>query len=346
MNLYKIDEIADLYVDAFLLDQSKLIFLSVWGRDTALQEFFARLTLPKSEQGLREIHLENLDTDQTVYVDIPDIEELTKVNGRAQSKIFGSLSHVFIYDKLADKPDSLNNKALLIYRDKEEQPDTWEIIKEACHLPLLDHWKKYVLKTFEEQGWLRYLTGEAIHAIKLDLIRSDVEDLMESAIKDGILTLKEGESKPEILQVAEPSPNSLQDARKAAKYLQAFMGERQLNFMLEATCGEEGQYFIDQLVETTQLIQSMPQTGGQEDKGEDAIAYLHYFYGGFDWYISEKDMLAEQNQAYGVANMGFPEYGYISIAELIENNVELDLHFKPNTLGFFKKQLEENNQVA
>lgn len=351
MNLYQIDEIADLYVDAFLLDQSKLIFLSVWGRDTALQEFFARLTLPKSEQGLREIHLENLDTDQTVYVDIPDIENLTKVNGRSQSKIFGTLSHVFIYDKLADKPDSLNNKALLIYRDNEEQPDIWEIIKEACHLPLLDHWKNYVIKTFEEQGWLSYLTGEAVHAIKLDLNRSDVEDIMESAIKDGILTLKEGESKPDIpqptaKQAPEQEPNSLQDARKAAKYLQAFIGKRQLNFMLEAIRGEEGQYFIDQLVETAQLIQSMPKTGEQEDKGDEAIAYLHYFYGGFDWYISEKDMLAEQHQAYGVANMGYPEYGYISITELIENNVELDLHFEPNTLGYFKKQLEDNNQVA
>ena len=111
--------------------------------------------------------------------------------------------------------------------------------------------------------------------------------------------------------------------------------------MLEACRGEEGQFFIDKLVETTQFIQSMPKTGEQEDS-DDPIAYLHYFTGGFNWYISEKDMLPEQHQAYGLADMGYPEYGYIPITELIENNVELDLHFKPESMKVLKQRLEEN----
>ncbi|WP_281400841.1 DUF2958 domain-containing protein [sulfur-oxidizing endosymbiont of Gigantopelta aegis] len=89
------------------------------------------------------------------------------------------------------------------------------------------------------------------------------------------------------------------------------------------------------------LIKTMPKTGEQENKGDEAIAYLHYFVGAFDWYISEKDMLDEQIQAFGLGSMGYPEYGYISIAELIENNVELDLHFKPEPLKVLKQDLKK-----
>ena len=335
--LYKIDEVSDLYVDAFLMDQSRLIFLSVWGRDTALQEFFARLTLSKSEQGLREIHLENLDSHQTHFVDIPDIEKLEKTTGRAQSKVFGPLSHVFIYDKLAVKPDALHNRALLFYRD--EQPDIWEIVKEACHLPLLEHWKTHVLCEFQQQGWIHTLEGVGIHAIKINLVQQDVEALLEFAIKEGTLTLKEGEKAP-VCEAQYKRSHNFSDALKAIKSLKGFISRSQLQALGEGCRSEEKQFFFDKLAEMAELIETMPKTGEQEDKGDQAIAYLHYFSGSFDWYISEKDKLEDQYQAYGLADMGYPEYGYISIVELIENNVELDLHFTPEPLTVLKARLK------
>ncbi|WP_198263462.1 hypothetical protein [sulfur-oxidizing endosymbiont of Gigantopelta aegis] len=94
--LYKIDEVSDLYVDAFLIDQSQLVFLSVWGRDTALQEFFARLTLPKSEQGLREIHLENLNTNQTHFIDIPDIENWKNQWPSSKQSLWSAFSCIYL----------------------------------------------------------------------------------------------------------------------------------------------------------------------------------------------------------------------------------------------------------
>ena len=340
--LYKIDEVSDLYVDAFLTDQSQLVFLSVWGRDTALQEFFARLTLPKSEQGLREIHLENLNTNQTHFIDIPDIEKLEKTTGRAQSKLFGQLSHVFIYDKLAVKPDALNNRALLFYLD--EKPDIWEIVKEACHLPLLDHWKETVLSTFEQQGWIQTLKGEGIQAIKVNFVQQDVESVLAHKIKDGSLTLKKSVSVPVLVPKSESttiSVNNIADALKAAKSLEGFIGKVQLESIIDGCRSEEKPFFFEKLAEMSTLVKTMPKTGEQENKGDEAIAYLHYFVGAFDWYISEKDMLDDQIQAFGLGSMGYPEYGYISIAELIENNVELDLHFKPEQLKVLKARLEE-----
>ena len=38
-------------------DQGNLIFLSIWARDTAVQEFLARLTLGRDEQGLDQFHV-------------------------------------------------------------------------------------------------------------------------------------------------------------------------------------------------------------------------------------------------------------------------------------------------
>jgi hypothetical protein len=39
--------------------------------------------------------------------------------------------------------------------------------------------------------------------------------------------------------------------------------------------------------------------------------------------------------------MGYPELGYISIAELVANNVELDLYFTPRTLAEVKRERGE-----
>ncbi|HEC1391362.1 TPA: hypothetical protein R1W70_004882, partial [Pseudomonas aeruginosa] len=43
--LYRIDECPDVMADACVGDdQGNLIFLSIWARDTAIQQFLARLT--------------------------------------------------------------------------------------------------------------------------------------------------------------------------------------------------------------------------------------------------------------------------------------------------------------
>jgi len=68
---------------------------------------------------------------------------------------------------------------------------------------------------------------------------------------------------------------------------------------------------------------------------DDKIVHLHYFSGGSDWYIVERDSSDEQLQAFGLACLQgeYPEWGYISIQELIENGVELDLYFTPRPVS-------------
>ena len=111
----------------------------------------------------------------------------------------------------------------------------------------------------------------------------------------------------------------------------------QFEVITDAMLGEEGDHFIELIDRIHATWQAMPKTYETDAQGRAALARLHYFTGGCDWWIVEKDAdpnHAGQVQAFGVANLGMgPEAGYISIPELLENGAELDLYFKPQTIG-------------
>lgn len=123
-----------------------------------------------------------------------------------------------------------------------------------------------------------------------------------------------------------------QEAAQALDYLEAFMPVSQFRAIRHNFFGEEKQHFYNKSVELADRIKSMPVTYKQDGKGNQATAHIHYFNHAFDWYITEKDIEQEQRQAFGLADMGSPEIGYISIIELIQNGAELDLYFEPKTL--------------
>lgn len=120
--------------------------------------------------------------------------------------------------------------------------------------------------------------------------------------------------------------------------LRRFIGPAQMAAILHGSRGEEADFFRAKISDIAAMIRSMPKTYDQDGKGDSAIVTLHYFKGGMDWYITEKDMETPdqpgQHQAYGLANLGYGgEMGYIDIVELIRAGVELDLYFKPCILG-------------
>ena len=125
----------------------------------------------------------------------------------------------------------------------------------------------------------------------------------------------------------------------AAADLKPFIGKSQLAVMVQSCKGEEGDWFITRMVELAAEILAMPKTYEQDGKGDAACAYLHYFKGSADWYITERDMEPKQHQAFGLANLGHgDELGYISITELCAAGVELDLHFTPNSIGNIRQR--------
>jgi hypothetical protein len=120
--------IADVYADAYLADDSgSLLFLSVWGRDTALQELLARLQLPRSENGIREFTLASGEFKKLVRV--PNVDELDKATLSVGLTIFGPLTQLWIIDKLALDPDLVNHRALMLHGvDSVSGSDHWRVV--------------------------------------------------------------------------------------------------------------------------------------------------------------------------------------------------------------------------
>ena len=135
--------------------------------------------------------------------------------------------------------------------------------------------------------------------------------------------------------------------------LENFVGRGQLSVMLANCRGEERKFFKTMILELKNTIENMPQTYGTEGQGAEATATLHYFKGDSDWYIIEKDagdpdddIPGVQAQAFGFACLNGDkknaEMGYISIQELIENGVELDLYYHQKTIGAIKDKYNKN----
>jgi len=133
--------------------------------------------------------------------------------------------------------------------------------------------------------------------------------------------------------------NTLDSLKKEIPLISKFVSERQLTTIaINAVSSEESQFFIDKGHEMAEIFKTMPKTYEQDGKGDDAIVYLHYFTGGMDWYITERDVEEDQLQAFGLAGlgMGYPELGYISIEELKSVGAEIDLYWTPKTLAEVK----------
>ena len=94
---------------------------------------------------------------------------------------------------------------------------------------------------------------------------------------------------------------------------------------------------------TAALGNKIPPLYSQDEKGDEAIVYAHYFnpYGIGEWWILEWD---GKEEMFGYADLGFPELGYISLSELENISIgrlglplERDLHWREKTLGEVKK---------
>jgi len=192
MELMKMSVIGDLYVDAVLTDESShLLFMSIWGRDTALQEFTARLQLQGSQDGIRDFHVTGPDFDR--YVQIPNVDTLDKISSKtSRNTVFGQLTQLWIYHELVARPDMVNRRAVMVYRPGE-QPDTWALVKSVCHLPLLDHWRDSILACCFSHEWICELDcGLGVKGILIDLSSDDVEREITEMIHNNELTLEPG----------------------------------------------------------------------------------------------------------------------------------------------------------
>lgn len=149
-HMHRLEEIPDLICDACVVDKfNNLVFLSVWGRDTALQELYSRITLAKKDKefGLEYLTFKIHGVRTRIYVG--NVKELTKRSTRTYKQTkFGTLLHTWIFDKSCIKPDKANHTATVLLEGEmpieEFAQYHWSVIKDICPLPLLDHWRSEI----------------------------------------------------------------------------------------------------------------------------------------------------------------------------------------------------------
>ncbi|HWY30601.1 MAG TPA: hypothetical protein VNX46_07615 [Candidatus Acidoferrum sp.] len=148
---------------------------------------------------------------------------------------------------------------------------------------------------------------------------------------------------PKVGVTQSPDQEKYNLALRHLRSLEHFMGPVQRAVVRDNFRGEEKEYFFECIRSLAELVANLPQTGETDGQGRQAVAHLHYFAGGqANWYITEKDKGAPddevkgvQHQAFGLADLFADggELGYISIQEILANGGELDFHFKPQTLA-------------
>ena len=116
------------------------------------------------------------------------------------------------------------------------------------------------------------------------------------------------------------------------------MPKGELIALAQSLKGEEGLAISETVKRVWQTFQTMPKTY-QTEETADPVAYLHYFIGSWDWWITEKDREPEQLQAFGFVKSELcpdGEWGYINIEEVTQAGAELDLYFTPAPVSKFK----------
>lgn len=149
--LFKIKEVSDLMVDACVRNEAgELMFLSIYGRDTGLQQLLSMFTLKPGNGGLDCFNLveTGVERPRSHRVWVGNTERLEKLSGRfPRENLFGNLSHLWIFDPKVRQPDRSNRCAwVLAVADPQDGPlvgsePIWNMIKHLSSVPLMEHWQ-------------------------------------------------------------------------------------------------------------------------------------------------------------------------------------------------------------
>lgn len=145
--MFSIESFSDLFVDACIRgEQSELLLLSLYGRDTSVLQFISAFSVPRDQGGLLtagQASFTIVESDQRHTTDVPDPDRIQKLTGRFPDRnLFGALTHTWLYDPILVQPDRAGRTASLLSHGVEmSRLRLWTLVKALSPLPLLDHWQ-------------------------------------------------------------------------------------------------------------------------------------------------------------------------------------------------------------
>jgi len=185
-------EVPGIFADAVVTNtDDALVFLSLWGRDTAIQELLARLSVSEREGGLEQLSLTRPDHPR-IRIHTSNVDRYGKITGRMpKDNLFGAVTQLWLYDRLVIEPDRVNRKAIMLHQDAGDnwKSRLWQLVRQTCHLPLLDHWRDTILDAFQRQEWIVDFPGIGLNGTTINLGSDDVESVIEALIRQGELPL-------------------------------------------------------------------------------------------------------------------------------------------------------------
>lgn len=194
----RLDEMPDVSVDACVIDHTgRLVFLSLWGRDTATSELLARLTLPRHEpESLVSGITLSLDGDrQVLSVNTELLEKhFSRTFGRTK---FGSINNLWLFDSRAVSPDKANLTALVFLQGEvngsiENHPEYGKVMAQLVNLspvPILPEWASAVASECMQLDMIhvhKTLLGKIV-CVEIALEQDVLERRMSQMIQTGLL---------------------------------------------------------------------------------------------------------------------------------------------------------------
>lgn len=193
--LFRVDESSmPMFADAYLLDGDRWVFGSFWGNETALQEFFARLTLPHHEEGLRGFTLVP-STGDPIKINAIQANDLSKITAKTPpTTVLGAFCHAWIFDPRLQKPDRSNGEAFVLGMLDESSEHVlqraWSRIQELSQLPLLDHWRDELMQLLLRNEWITPLRGQGVQGFRISLPAAEFESTISYGVKRNVFSVE------------------------------------------------------------------------------------------------------------------------------------------------------------
>jgi len=158
--MFVLEEQSDVFIDALASDHhAQLLFMSVFGRDTSVQQLLARLHQSVREGGITQLSaVDRLGGKVSLQVSVGDPKRLEKATGRLpRTGLLGNLIHAWIFDPAVLTVDHATRSAWILEQEINRAQLTslaWALIKELSPVPLLDTWREPVLSHVHRSGGL------------------------------------------------------------------------------------------------------------------------------------------------------------------------------------------------
>lgn len=106
--------------------------------------------------------------------------------------LFGSMVNLWLFDRRCIRPDKSTASALALLPRAVSDPTSrlWQLVRDTCPLPLLDHWQAPVLTLLRDHSMLQDLPVALgpLRGLRLQLDVPALTEALGELIRRGVLT--------------------------------------------------------------------------------------------------------------------------------------------------------------